>query len=193
MPRVGFEPTIPVFEWAKTVHAIDRAATVISFPWCLPVLYFSLLKRIFTFLFCYEINPMQSVGFEVPTAVVMKSYIFCDITSCSPLKVNRRFGGACCLHLQGRRISEARNQVYLLHSSCLFGLFFDPEDGDNMLLRYFVWLSNGLHSVISQKIEFYFLPLQINNINVPVLTNNRMNKYPRIMKYFSVPHFLKSL
>jgi hypothetical protein len=28
MPRVGFEPTIPVFERAKIVHALDRAATV---------------------------------------------------------------------------------------------------------------------------------------------------------------------
>jgi hypothetical protein len=28
MPRVGFEPLIPVFERAKTVHALDRAATV---------------------------------------------------------------------------------------------------------------------------------------------------------------------
>jgi hypothetical protein len=31
MPRVGFEPTIPVFEGAKTVHALDRAVTVIGF------------------------------------------------------------------------------------------------------------------------------------------------------------------
>jgi hypothetical protein len=29
MPRMGFEPTISVFERAKTVHALDRAATVI--------------------------------------------------------------------------------------------------------------------------------------------------------------------
>jgi hypothetical protein len=29
MSQVGFEPTIPVFERAKTVHALDRAATVI--------------------------------------------------------------------------------------------------------------------------------------------------------------------
>jgi hypothetical protein len=29
MPRVCFEPTIPVFERAKTVHALDREATVI--------------------------------------------------------------------------------------------------------------------------------------------------------------------
>jgi hypothetical protein len=30
MPRVGFEPTIPAFERAKTVHALDCAATVIG-------------------------------------------------------------------------------------------------------------------------------------------------------------------
>jgi hypothetical protein len=30
MPQMGFEPTIPVFEQAKTVYALDRAATVIS-------------------------------------------------------------------------------------------------------------------------------------------------------------------
>jgi hypothetical protein len=30
MPRVEFEPTIPVLERAKTVHALDRAVTVIG-------------------------------------------------------------------------------------------------------------------------------------------------------------------
>jgi hypothetical protein len=30
MPRVGFEPTIPVSDRAKTVHIVDRAATVIG-------------------------------------------------------------------------------------------------------------------------------------------------------------------
>jgi hypothetical protein len=30
MSRVGFEPTIPVFERTKTVHALDRAAAVIG-------------------------------------------------------------------------------------------------------------------------------------------------------------------
>jgi hypothetical protein len=33
MPRVGFEPTIPVLERAKTVHALDIAATVIGICW----------------------------------------------------------------------------------------------------------------------------------------------------------------
>jgi hypothetical protein len=31
LPRVGFEPTIPVFERAKTVQALDRAATVLGY------------------------------------------------------------------------------------------------------------------------------------------------------------------
>jgi hypothetical protein len=30
MSQVGFETKVPVFERAKTVHASDRAATVIS-------------------------------------------------------------------------------------------------------------------------------------------------------------------
>jgi hypothetical protein len=50
------------------------------------------------------------VGFEVLTAVFMKSTIFWDITPCSPLKDNGCFGGKYRLHLQGRKISTARNQ-----------------------------------------------------------------------------------
>jgi hypothetical protein len=30
MPRVGFEATIPVFERAKMVHALDGVATVVG-------------------------------------------------------------------------------------------------------------------------------------------------------------------
>jgi hypothetical protein len=40
----------------------------------------------------------------------IESIVFWSITACSPLKVNWRFGGACDLHLQGRRIRQARNQ-----------------------------------------------------------------------------------
>jgi hypothetical protein len=45
----------------------------------------------------------KRVGFEAFTAVVMKSIIFWDMTPCSPLSFNRRFGGTYRLHLQGRR------------------------------------------------------------------------------------------
>jgi hypothetical protein len=48
-------------------------------------------------------------GFEVLTAVVMKSTIFWDIMPCSLLKANRHFGGTHRLHLQCQ-IRQARYQ-----------------------------------------------------------------------------------
>jgi hypothetical protein len=33
------------------------------------------------------------VAVKVPTAMVMKSYVFWDIMQCSPLKANSPFGG----------------------------------------------------------------------------------------------------
>jgi hypothetical protein len=42
MPRVGFEPTISVFERAKTVHVLDRAATVFD------INYRNILKNVGT-------------------------------------------------------------------------------------------------------------------------------------------------
>jgi hypothetical protein len=56
----------------------------------------------------------KCVGFEVFTAVVMKSIIFWDVTPCSLLKCNWRCGGTYRLHLQGRRKFQqepASNQV----------------------------------------------------------------------------------
>jgi hypothetical protein len=34
IPLVGFEPTTPDFEWAKTIHALHRAATVTGSDCC---------------------------------------------------------------------------------------------------------------------------------------------------------------
>jgi hypothetical protein len=51
----------------------------------------------------------NKVGFEVLTAVVMKSTIFWDISTCSPLSVNRLFGGIYCFHLQGRKNKPNKN------------------------------------------------------------------------------------
>jgi hypothetical protein len=47
----------------------------------------------------------RASGFNIN---VIKSTIFWDITPCSPLKVNRRFGETSCLHLQGWGASQCR-------------------------------------------------------------------------------------
>jgi hypothetical protein len=57
-----------------------------------------------------NVNTLFLVGFEVFTAVVMKSIIFWDMTQCSPSSFNRRFGEAYRLHLQGRRNKFSKNQ-----------------------------------------------------------------------------------
>jgi hypothetical protein len=59
----------------------------------------------------FRFSEKDIVRFEVFTAVVMKSTIFWNITSCSPLL-------ATCFH-----------------AGFLLGLFFDPEDGGDMFLR----------------------------------------------------------
>jgi hypothetical protein len=64
----------------------------------------------------------------------MKSSTFWDTSLCSPLKVNRRFGGICHLHLHSQRISQTRNQ---------------HEVGSKETPRTL----NGLHGVMSQKIS----------------------------------------
>jgi hypothetical protein len=49
----------------------------------------------------------------------LKSSLLYDIMMCSPLKVKGCFGGTSRLHIQGRRISQTRNQC----EACLLELF----------------------------------------------------------------------
>jgi hypothetical protein len=89
------------------------------------------------------------VGFEALTAVVMKGPIFWYITPCSLLKVNRRFGGTCRFHFQGR-IRRESSACHLLSRWFLARL----------ILRHWRWRQyvplkrrltfNGLHSVITR-------------------------------------------
>jgi hypothetical protein len=80
-------------------------------------------------------KPPAIVGFEVFTAVVMRSSIFWNTMPCSLLKANRRFGGTCNLHLQVPRKSRTRNQ----HDACSKQTF------------------TGLHGGISQEIELFVM------------------------------------
>jgi hypothetical protein len=65
---------------------------------------------------------LKDEGFEVLTAVVTKNSAVWDITPCSPLKVNRRFGRTC-LHLQGGRVSQVRSQQVASGAAASIALF----------------------------------------------------------------------
>jgi hypothetical protein len=88
------------------------------------------------------INLREHEHINLKTTFCTSSSIFWDITSCSKLKINRRFRGTCCLQLRDRRIRQARNQheagskqsQTMLVTCFLTELFFDPEDGGDMFL-----------------------------------------------------------
>jgi hypothetical protein len=59
-------------------------------------------------------EPKPDTSIDVMDLVVQrplctKNSVFWEITPCSPLKVNQHLGRTCRLHLQGRRLSKARN------------------------------------------------------------------------------------
>jgi hypothetical protein len=86
-----------------------------------PVIYTGVKLKLGFSIFCHF------VGFVVLKALVKESSVFSDVTPCSLLKVNRRFGGTYRLHLQGRRISQTRNQREsspFFHAGILLESFF---------------------------------------------------------------------
>jgi hypothetical protein len=66
-----------------------------------------------------------------------------NIIPCSPLKANCLFGGTCRLHLQVRRINQARNQRWSFRAGFLLCLYFVPENGGYMFLWNVGWLSTA--------------------------------------------------
>jgi hypothetical protein len=68
------------------------------------------------------------LGFEVFTTVVMKGLDFRGIMPCCTLKADRSFGGTWRQRLQGRRISQARNQ-YEAHKNSWSLLWFIGDVG----------------------------------------------------------------
>jgi hypothetical protein len=94
----------------------------------------------------------KHVGFEVITTVVMKSTIYCDITACSPLRVNRCFGGTYLLHLKGRK-KYGEQETNVKAGGKQKHSFFFPEDGGNVAPKR--QILNGLHGVISQKMVLF--------------------------------------
>jgi hypothetical protein len=113
------------------------------------------------------------VGFGVYTPVVMKSTIFWDITSYSPLKVNRRFGGKYRLHLQSWLSTS-------FHAAVLFGLFY-PEYGGDMFSETSIDFQQATRRYIPedstfQRIYGFITPFE------QILRNDGWNVKERIFK-----------
>jgi hypothetical protein len=87
---------------------------------CPPFSYESARDQEIYFRFCVGLpcvfpsactgTQLSHAEYEFLTAAVMNSSAFWDKPPCNPLKINRRFGGTCCLNLHGRKISQERNQ-----------------------------------------------------------------------------------
>jgi hypothetical protein len=97
-------------------------------------------------------NMFHFVGFEVFTAVIMKSTIFWDITLCSPLSVNRSFGATYRLHFLGRKNKFSKKPAFKLVAS--------------LPTSFKTWFTlNGLHGAISQNMVLFMSHLFPNSFN----------------------------
>jgi hypothetical protein len=98
------------------------------------------------------------VGFEVLTAVVIKSPILWDMS-----RSLRRFGETYRLHLrcQTRNLRDAGSSF--LHAGFLLGLVFDPEDEGGMFLRNFIWFSTD-YKVFYISLKIAQLSFHINHL-----------------------------
>jgi hypothetical protein len=107
--------------------------------------------------FCEE--SLDYVGFDVLTAVVMKSTIFWNITPYSPLSVKRRFWGTYRLHLQRRKTKLSKKlawkEMESFHAGFLLSLFFQPWRWRRNVPPKRRLTLNGLHGVTSQKMVLF--------------------------------------
>jgi hypothetical protein len=116
---------------------------------------------------------LNLVGFEVLPAVDMKSTIFMDITPCSPLSVNRRFGGTSRIILLAT----------CLHAGFLLNLFFRPWRWRRYVPPKPPLTLNGLLCVISQKMVLFKLNLILL---IAVQTEKRQLMFVRTVKQWMV-------
>jgi hypothetical protein len=80
-------------------HVLIRRPTSLSSPGLL-----------FITMHLLVVQTSQVKHYQIRYCVLYCRVVCGDITPCSPLKANRNFRETCRLHLQGRRISRARNQ-----------------------------------------------------------------------------------
>jgi hypothetical protein len=97
----------------------------------------------------------------------LKGSAFGEITPCSPLKANRRFGGTCRIHLHDRRINQTRNQYEAgielwLTLKMEATYFFETSVKFQEITWRYVTEDRTLHSHSSENLKFVFLTISSN-------------------------------
>jgi hypothetical protein len=134
-----------------------------------------------------ETHPPQLISSYSQRCKQEELYLLWDIMPCSPVKVNRRFGGFYCFYLHDRRVNQIRDQhgagskqrlayssVFKMKPVCSTETSVDIHRNtrryiseDRIIHSHFCenlkpginWSSARLHGVISQRIIF-FPPLE---------------------------------
>jgi hypothetical protein len=83
---------------------------IVNYIRMLSVLLSTLLSKLSVALEILVSGKDISVFYRVRSFFRFQEFSFLDYKAFSPLKVDRRFRGTCCLYLQDRIISLARNQ-----------------------------------------------------------------------------------
>jgi hypothetical protein len=102
-----------------------------------------------------SLNLHGNLGFEVLTAVVTKSDIFWDREPCSPMKVNRRYGGTCPFSRSKNKPSRKQTWKMLPVAYRLLSWLIIWFWKWGRHIFSWRWLSfNGLHGVLPRILEF---------------------------------------
>jgi hypothetical protein len=91
--------------------------------------------------FC-KTSQIHAINSDIRENVIIKSTTYWDVMPCGLVEVHQYFRKTQCLHQQGERSSQARNQpsCLLLLSGFMLGSFSEPEDEGSMFLWNVSWL-----------------------------------------------------
>jgi hypothetical protein len=132
------------------------------------------------FFFRFEYH-MFYVLYPFVTSLLTLPRTFWDKTPCILLKINRTFGRTCCLYLQDRIISHARNHDEAFTASCWFLVW--------MLIRLWIW---RLHVPLKLRLNFNVMQGVISPRNRTLQVRRATVRTPcSVMADFG--HLLKSI
>jgi hypothetical protein len=100
-------------------------------------------------------NTLLLVGFEVFTAVTVKSTVFWDVILCSLVEV-QHFGGTYYLQIQGRRVNQTTSKKQAENQQAVPVAYLTLWPGRwKQYIHLKCWTSTGLHGITSKTAVIY--------------------------------------